>query len=83
MDALLLTLDLVFQPYALGVMLLAALFGLFIGSIPHKEKIEMVAAIRLRLFQFSIAATVSNFSSCIDSATKSIDSATNCIDSET
>jgi putative tricarboxylic transport membrane protein len=34
MDALLLTLDLVFQPYALGVMLLAALFGLFIGSIP-------------------------------------------------
>lgn len=34
MEALLLALSLVFQPYVLGVMLLAALFGLFIGSIP-------------------------------------------------
>jgi putative tricarboxylic transport membrane protein len=34
MDALLLALSLVFQPSVLGVMLLAALFGLFIGSIP-------------------------------------------------
>ncbi|MBX2880333.1 MAG: tripartite tricarboxylate transporter permease [Granulosicoccus sp.] len=34
MDALLLALSLVFQPYVLGVMLLAALFGLFVGSIP-------------------------------------------------
>jgi len=34
MDALLLALNLVFQPFVLGVMLLAALFGLFIGSIP-------------------------------------------------
>ncbi len=34
MDALLLAASLVFQPYVLGVMFLAAIFGLFIGSVP-------------------------------------------------
>ncbi len=34
MDVLVLAFGLVFQPYVLGVMLLAALFGLFVGSIP-------------------------------------------------
>jgi len=34
MDAIILAFGLVFTPYVLGVMLLAALFGLFVGSIP-------------------------------------------------
>ncbi len=34
MDTLLLACQLVFTPYVLGVMLLAAVFGLFVGSIP-------------------------------------------------
>ena len=38
MDSLLQTIGLaftlVFQPYVLGVMLMAAVFGLFVGSIP-------------------------------------------------
>ena len=34
MEAFQLAMSLVFQPYVLGVMLLAAIFGLFIGSVP-------------------------------------------------